>query len=126
LVIIRTRTERLDAVAVLHGVIGSRSVKVTSHFYLALGCGVGCPGFESLQGLGIFLSATVSGSALGPAQPPVPWVSGALSLGMGLAVRLRLVPRSGAAWSCASTPPMRLSGVVLGWSTGTALPLCTF
>jgi hypothetical protein len=38
--------------------------------------------FDSLRGLGIFLFATASGAALGPAQPPIQWVPGALSLGV--------------------------------------------
>jgi hypothetical protein len=37
-------------------------------------------GFESRQGLGIFLSIIVSRPALGLTQPPVQWVTGALSL----------------------------------------------
>jgi hypothetical protein len=39
-------------------------------------------GFESRQGLGIFLFTTVSRPALGPIQPPIQWVTGALSLGV--------------------------------------------
>jgi len=35
---------------------------------------------------------------------------------------LHPVPRSRSAWSCASTPPMRLRGVVLKKRTGTTLP----
>jgi hypothetical protein len=33
-------------------------------------------------GLGIFLLTTASRTALGPAQPPIQWVPGALSLGV--------------------------------------------
>jgi hypothetical protein len=39
-------------------------------------------GFESRQGLGIFLFTIVSRPALGPTQPPIQWVSGVLSLGI--------------------------------------------
>jgi hypothetical protein len=41
-------------------------------------------GFESQQGLGIFLFATASRPALGPTQAPIQWVPGALYLGVKL------------------------------------------
>jgi hypothetical protein len=37
-------------------------------------------GFESRQELGIFLFTTACRPALGPTQPPLQWVPGALSL----------------------------------------------
>jgi hypothetical protein len=37
-------------------------------------------GFDSRQGLGIFLFTTASRTALGPTQPPIQWVQRALSL----------------------------------------------
>jgi hypothetical protein len=39
-----------------------------------------------------------------------------------LTTHLRLVPRSKNGWSCTSTHPIRLHGVVLRGSTGTSLP----
>jgi hypothetical protein len=38
-------------------------------------------GFDSWQGLGIFLFTIASRMALGPTQPPIQWIPGALSLG---------------------------------------------
>jgi hypothetical protein len=39
-------------------------------------------GFETQRGLGIFLFTTVSRPALGPIEPSIQWVPGALSLGV--------------------------------------------
>jgi hypothetical protein len=48
----------------------------------ALGYGLDDGGFESWQGLVIFLFTNVSRLALGPTQPPIQLVPGALSLGV--------------------------------------------
>jgi hypothetical protein len=55
---------------------------------------------------------------LGPTQPPIQRVPGALSLGVKrrggkLTTHLPLVPRSKNEWSYISTPPIRLHGIVL-------------
>jgi hypothetical protein len=47
---------------------------------MALGYGLDYRGFEPRKGLGIFYFITVSRPALGPTQPPIQWVLGALSL----------------------------------------------
>jgi hypothetical protein len=48
---------------------------------ITLGYGLDGRGFESRQGLGNFLFTTSFIPVLGPTQPPIQWVSGALSLG---------------------------------------------
>jgi hypothetical protein len=78
----------------------------------------GLRGFESQQGLGIFLFITASIPALGPTQPPIQWVPGALSWGYSgrgvkLTTHLLLVPRSKNAWSYTSTLPILFHDVVL-------------
>jgi hypothetical protein len=48
----------------------------------ATGWTIGFLGFDSRRGLGIFLFTSASITALGPTQPPIQWVPGALSLGI--------------------------------------------
>jgi hypothetical protein len=66
---------------------------------IALGYGLDDRGCDSRQGPGIFLFTTVSKPAVGPTQPPIQRVPGALSLrvkqpGMKLTIHLHLAPRS--------------------------------
>jgi hypothetical protein len=48
----------------------------------AMGWTIGVLGFDSRRGLGIFLFTTAPRTALGPSQPPIQWIPGALSLGV--------------------------------------------
>jgi hypothetical protein len=74
-------------------------------------------GFDSRRGLGIFLF-TAFRQALGPTEPPIQWVSEAVSLGVKQPGREGdHSPPSSAyvknAWRYNSIPPIRLHGVVL-------------
>jgi len=80
--------------------------------------GLNYRGFDSRQGLGIFLFTTASRLVLTPTQPPIEKVTGVLSLG---------VKRPGCeadhsppfraevknAWNYTSTPPISLHVVVI-------------
>jgi hypothetical protein len=62
----------------LHG----RAVITQSVQRWAMGWTIGVLGFDSRRGLGIFLFPNASRTALRPAQSPIQWVPGALSLGV--------------------------------------------
>jgi hypothetical protein len=49
---------------------------------MATGWTIGVLGFDSRRGLGICLFTTVSRTTLGPTQPPIQWIPGAVSLGI--------------------------------------------
>jgi hypothetical protein len=72
---------------------------------------------SSAEAKGFFFLASLSRPTLGPTQPPVQWVPGALppELKRGRVVTLtthpRLVPRSRMSRSYTSSPPKRLRGV---------------
>jgi hypothetical protein len=84
----------------------------------ATGWTIGVLGFDPRRGLGIFLFTTASRTVLVPAQLPIQWIPGVLSL---------VVKRPGReadhspsscvevknAWRYTLTPPIRLHGVVL-------------
>jgi hypothetical protein len=75
----------------------------------ALAYGLDDRGFESRQGLGIFLFTI---APLGPTQPPIQWVPGALSLGVKRPGHEADHSPLASAWIYASTPSIRLHGVV--------------
>jgi hypothetical protein len=69
-------------------------------------------------GAGIFLFSTASKLALGPTQPPIYWVPGALTPGLKRPERetnhsLPSGAEVNSAWSCTSTFPVRLHDVLL-------------
>jgi hypothetical protein len=83
-----------------------------------MGRTIGILGFESRQGLGIFLFTTASRTALGLTQPLIQWILGAPSLEVKRQRReANHSPHSSAevknVWSYTSTPLIRLRGVEL-------------
>jgi len=73
----------------------------------------GWPGFDSWQGLG-FPLATVSRLARGPTQPPIQWLFGSSFPGVDWSGHeLPSSTEVKDVWSCTSTPPILLRGVVL-------------
>jgi hypothetical protein len=85
---------------------------------VALGHWLDDRGFDSRQGLGIFLFTTASRPVLGPTQPPIQWTPGALSVGVKRPGReADHSPPSSVEvkneWSYTSTPPVCLHGMVL-------------
>jgi hypothetical protein len=107
-----------------------RAVIAQSIWRWATGWTIGVLGFDSRWGLGIFLFTTVSRTALGPTQPPIQWVPGALSLGVKQPGREadHSPPSSAEVKECAelylhspNTPPWR--GAQLKHRTTLPLPL---
>jgi hypothetical protein len=60
----------------------SAAVIAQSVYRWATGWTIGVLGFDYRRGLGIFLFAIASRTALGSTQPPLQWVPGSLSLGV--------------------------------------------
>jgi hypothetical protein len=78
----------------------------------------GVLGSDFRRRLGIFLFTAESRTALGSTQPPIQWVPGALSLWVKRPGREADHSRLSSAevknaWSCTSTPPVRLHGEML-------------
>jgi hypothetical protein len=84
---------------------------------IALRYGLNDRRFESRQKLGIFLLTTASRPAVGPIQPPIQWVPGALYLGVkrpGREADYSFPSRADVEWvELYFHSPTRLHGVVL-------------
>jgi hypothetical protein len=95
--------------------------------WYSAGLRAGWLGVWNPVGFGNFLFTTASIAVLVPTQPPIQWISGALSLEVKRPGReADHSPPSSAditnVWSYTSTHPVRLHGAVLSWSAGTTLP----
>jgi hypothetical protein len=104
--------------------INTKRMSWDSSAVIVLGYGLDDRGFESRQGLGILLLTTASRLALGPTQPPIQRVPGALSLGVKRpGSEADHSPPSSAevknVWSYTSTPPGCFHGVVLSYNKRT-------
>jgi hypothetical protein len=77
-----TDTLRDWACFIYSEVLRNKLITISVCVRWATGWTVGVLGFDSRRVLGIFLFTTASRTALGPTQPPIQWVSGALSLGV--------------------------------------------
>jgi hypothetical protein len=100
---------------------GSRVARAQSIQRWATGWTIEVLGFNTRRGLGIFLLTTESRTALGPTQPPIQWVLGALSLEAKRPGReADHSPPSSAEvkeWvQLYLNSPIRLHGVVLSWA----------
>jgi hypothetical protein len=94
---------------------------------IAMGYGLDDRGFVSGRGWEFFLFTTASRPALGPTQPLIKRVQGALSLGVKQPGREadHSAPSSAEVkneWSYTFHSTLRLHDLVLSWSTGTTLP----
>jgi hypothetical protein len=83
-----------------------------------MGWTIGVLEFDSRRGLKIFLFTTASRTALGPTQPPIQWVTGAVSLGVKQPGRkaFHSLPSSAKVKECVELylqTPIRLHVVVL-------------
>jgi hypothetical protein len=90
----------------------------------------GRAGFNSRQGWDFSLCATASRTALGPAQPPIQWVTGALTSGAKRPGReAGHLPPSSAEGMRGATPPLPSTswlGAYLNRGTTSRLPLTCY